>query len=84
MAGTHKLEQKVIHEILPLEVFVKVLKKLGYKNIRTAKGTCKKWVQVIQGFRIVEAILSKLPIQMSYRSFNMTIFQLFDHNYFLR
>ena len=62
MAETHELEQKVIHEILPLEVFVKVLKNLGYKNIRTAKGTCKKWVQIIEDFKIVEAILSKLYI----------------------
>ena len=59
---TDKLEQKAIHaihEILPLEIFVKVLKQLGYKSIRTTKGTCKKWVQIIEAFRIVEAASSK-------------------------
>ena len=56
---TDELEQKAIHEILPLEIFVKVLKQLGYKSIRTAKGTCKKWVQIIEAFRIVEAASSK-------------------------
>ena len=70
---TDELEQKAIHEILPLEIFVKVLKQLGYKSIRTAKGTCKKWVQIIEAFRIVEAASSKFYLGTSNTVFFLII-----------
>ena len=43
-----------VHEILPLEIFEKVLKKLGYKSLKTARGTCKQWREVIDDFKLVK------------------------------
>ena len=55
MAKSKKLKMSVIHEILPLEVFQKmILKKLGYKIIRVARGVCQTWKRIIDDFKLVE------------------------------
>ena len=51
-AKTMKLA--AIHEILPKEIFVMILKKLRYKSINVAIGTCKYWKKVIEDFNLVE------------------------------
>ena len=48
------MAEVTVHEILPLEIFEKVLKKLGYKSLKTARGTCKQWRKVIDDFKLVE------------------------------
>ena len=46
-----------INEILPLETFVFILKKLDYKSILIAQVTCKKWKEVIRQFKLIKACL---------------------------
>ena len=61
MAKSKKLKMSTIHEILPLEVFQKmILKKLGYKSIRVARGVCQTWKKIIDDFKLVEAASCKL------------------------
>ena len=55
-----RLKLSPIHETLPNEIFVKILKMLGYKSIKIALATCKRWKQVIDNFKIVEAAYCKL------------------------
>ena len=42
-----------IHEVLPEEIFVMILKKLDYKSLIISRGTCKKWRTVIDGFELL-------------------------------
>ena len=60
MAGTKRLKLSLVHETLPNEIFVKILKMLGYKSIKNALATSKRWKQIIDDFKIVEVIFSKL------------------------
>ena len=65
MANSKRLKTSVpvIHEILPLEVFQKmILKKLGYKSIKVARGVCQTWKKVIDDFKLVENALCKLKL----------------------
>ena len=48
-----------IHEILPTEIFVMILKKLGSKSIWNAKLTCREWKKVIDDFRIMKSAIGK-------------------------
>ena len=48
-----------IHEFLPVEVFVNILKKLDFKSVVAAKRICKRWKEVIEEFRLVEMASSK-------------------------
>ena len=59
MAENKVLDSPKIHEVLPMEVFVNILKKLDYKSITNAKGTCKQWKKIIEDFKLVEAASSK-------------------------
>ena len=54
MAST--LQKSVIHNILPQEIFVKILKKVNFECISLARLTCKQWKRVIDAFKIVKAI----------------------------
>ena len=63
MASVAKeLELALIHEILPKEIFVKILKKLGYKSISFARLTCKRWNRIIHNFGLIKIALSKFEI----------------------
>ena len=46
--------QAIIHEVLPKEIFEKILKKIDYKSIKAAKETCKQWNRFIEDFKLVE------------------------------
>ena len=60
MAEAKRLKLSLIHDTLPNEIFVKILKMLGYKSIKNALATSKRWKQIIDDFKIVEVIFSKL------------------------
>ena len=59
MAENKVLDSPKIHEVLPTEVFVNILKRLDFKSIMNAKGTCKQWKKIIEDFKLVEAASSK-------------------------
>ena len=48
------MSEATVHDILPTEIFEKVLKKLGYKSLKTARGTCKQWRKIIDDFKLVK------------------------------
>ena len=48
-----------IHEVIPQEILVMILKKLCLKSIGIARGTCKKWKNVIDDFKIRQPYLCK-------------------------
>ena len=52
----------VIHKILPTEIFVMILKKLGYKSLGNARLTCKEWKNVIDDFGLMKPALGKFEI----------------------
>ena len=54
-----KLKLAAIHEILPIEILVMILKKLGYKSLSFARLTCKEWKKVIDDFGLAKAALGK-------------------------
>ena len=60
MIEAKRLKLSPIYETLPNEIFVKILKMLGYKSIKNALATCKRWKQIINDFKIVEAAYCKL------------------------
>ena len=53
MAQVKRIKLSAIHEILPEEIFVMILKKLDYKSLTISRGTCKKWRTVIDGFELL-------------------------------
>ena len=53
-AGAKTMKLAVIHEILPQEIFVMILKKLRHKSISVAMGTCRHWKKVIEDFDLVK------------------------------
>ena len=51
MAESFELKPaNTIHEVLPKEIMVFILRKLGYTSIKIAKGTCKQWKKIIEDF----------------------------------
>ena len=54
-----KMASKVVHELLPTEIFVMILKKLGYKSLSNATLTCKKWKKFIDDFGLMKPALGK-------------------------
>ena len=57
--ATKLMNASTIHEILPVEVFVNILKRLDFKSIVAAKRICKAWKDVIEKFGLVEMASSK-------------------------
>ena len=53
MSQVKRIKLSTIHEILPDEIFVMILKKLDYKSLTISRGTCKKWRTVIDGFELL-------------------------------
>ena len=59
----NELEQlDVIHETLPTEIFVMILKKLGHKSLGNARLTCKEWKNVIDDFGLMKQAFGKFEI----------------------
>ena len=54
-----KLKLAAIHEILPTEILVMILKKLGFKSLSNAILTCREWKKVIDDFVLVKPALCK-------------------------
>ena len=73
MPKTKKLKI-VPHEILPKEIFVKILKKLSYNSIIDARSTCQQWKNIIDNFNILKVILSKYHFLQFKNSENLIIF----------
>lgn len=48
-----KLKLAAIHEIIPEEIFVMILKKLDCESLAMARGVCSKWRNVIDGFELL-------------------------------
>ena len=53
-----------IHEVLPREIMVFILKKLGYTSIKVAKGTCKLWKKIIEDFNLVKNASCKFLLHL--------------------
>ena len=53
MSQGKRIKLSAIHEVLPDEIFVMILKKLDYKSLIISRGTCKKWRSVIDGFELL-------------------------------
>ena len=49
----------VVHEILPLEIFEKILKFLDCKSLCQVRRICKQWKYIIDHRRLVQKALSK-------------------------
>ena len=60
MADATTLNVSTIHEILPTEIFVDILKRLDFKSITNAKGACKEWKKIIENFKLVEEASMKV------------------------
>ena len=58
-----KMASKLIHELLPAEMFVMILKKLGYKSLCNASLTCKKWKKIIYDFKLAKPALGKFELK---------------------
>ena len=58
-----KLKLAAIHEILPKEILVMILKNLGYKSVSFARLACKQWKKVIDDFGLAKAALGKFKNQ---------------------
>ena len=58
------MASKLIHELLPAEMFVMILKKLGYKSLCNASLTCKKWKKVIGDFKLAKPALGKFELHV--------------------
>ena len=48
-----------IHEKLPIEIFVKILRLLNFNDVCLARRTCKDWKNIIDKFELVEAASCK-------------------------
>ena len=48
-----RLKPSTIHDVLPQEIFVMVLRFLDYRSIITARGTCKTWRSIIDQFHLI-------------------------------
>ena len=64
--SSHQLEELargiVIHEVLPNEIFIMILKNLSYKSINVSRGTCKDWKDIIDRFELVKEVSCKYKI----------------------
>ena len=61
-----KLKLAAIHELLPTEILVMILKKLGFKSLSFGRLTCKKWNKVIDDFGLAKIALGKFKIDPTY------------------
>ena len=61
-----KLKFAAIHELIPTEILVMILKKLGFKSLSFARLICKKWKKVIDEFGLAKIALGKFKIDPTY------------------
>ena len=48
-----KLKLATIHEIIPEEIFVMILKKLDFKSLTMVWDVCISWRKVIDGYKLL-------------------------------
>ena len=59
-----------MHENLPDEISIMIFKMLDFKSLVTARKTCKKWMDLIDGFDLLNpAKFSKLISFCVYQSY---------------
>ena len=49
-----------IHNVLPQEMFIKILKMLDYETMNIARRVCKKWEFLIDEFKLTKFCLKKI------------------------
>ena len=59
IAKMPKLEITDINQVLPTEILRKILQRLDIPSLCSARQTCKRWKDVIDGFELVEEACSK-------------------------
>ena len=48
-----KLKLATIHEIIPEEIFVMILKKLDFKSLTMIRDICITWRRIVDGFELL-------------------------------
>ena len=46
-------------KVLPTEMLKAILEKLDYKSLSSARQICKRWKEIIDGFKLVEKAFGK-------------------------
>ena len=64
LAEMSKLEITEINQVLPTEILRNILQRLDIKNLCSARQTCKRWKDVIDGFELVEDACSKFMLTL--------------------
>ena len=59
MAEENPIRLSVIHETLPTEIFVKILKLLDFREILLVRMTCRDWKLIIDIFNLVKEAARK-------------------------
>ena len=59
LAEMSKLEITEINQVLPTEILRKILQRLDIPSLCSARQTCKRWKEIIDGFELVEEACSK-------------------------
>ena len=49
-----------INGVLPTELLKKILEKLDYYSLASAKQTCKQWTNIIDSFELIEQVSGKI------------------------
>ena len=65
IAEMSKLEITEINQVLPTEILRNILQRLDIKNLCSARQTCKRWKDVIDGFELVEEACSKYFLSLT-------------------
>ena len=52
-------ELPIINQVLPIEMFKKILEKLDIKSLCITKQTCKHWKKIVDELKLVEKASSK-------------------------
>ena len=64
MSREKKIKFASIHAILPREIFVMILKYLGFKSITISRRVCHYWNKTIVDFQLIEAASSKFKFEI--------------------
>ena len=62
MLQEKRIQLTSIHAILPQEIFVMILKNLGFKSITICRRVCHYWNRIIVDFQLTEVASSKFDL----------------------
>ena len=54
------IDLQSINGVLPTELLKKILEKLDYYSLASAKQTCKQWTNIIDSFELIEQASGKI------------------------